>query len=312
MEYRPLGRTGLNVSVIGFGASPLGNEFRPVTVTNCDRAVDAAIDQGINFFDVAPYYGRTLAEQRLGNALAGKRESVLLSTKCGRYDREEFDFSAGRTHASLEASLRRLRTDYIDLYQVHDVEFGSVRQIIEETIPAMRDLQRAGKVRFIGITGYNLRVLEKIADQAGVDTILSYCRYNLLSDELERSLRLFTESSGTGLINASPLHMGLLTLEGPPAWHPAAPEVIAAGKRAVDLLVQRGVDPSLFALRYCLEYRYASTTVVGMSSEEIVAANCWALKIAFDHELLFAVRAAIEGGYNRPWPSGLPENADPI
>lgn len=309
MEYRPLGKTGVQVSSIGFGASPLGNEFRPVTASEGERAVDAAIDRGINFFDVAPYYGRTLAEERLGNALAGKRASVLLATKCGRYDREDFDFSAGRTYASLEASLLRLRTDYIDFYQVHDVEFGSVRQIVDETVPALQELQRQGKVRFIGITGYSLGVLRQIASQARVDTILSYCRYNLLSDELDRSLRPFAESAGIGLINASPLHMGVLTVQGPPAWHPAAPEVLAAGKRAVDLLVQQRVDPSVFALRYCLDYPHAATNVVGMSSAENVAANCLALETPIDPGLLAAVHEAVAGGYNKPWPSGIPENA---
>lgn len=310
MQYRPLGKTGVQVSVIGFGASPLGNEFRQVTVSECESAVDAAVDQGINYFDVAPYYGRTLAEERLGNALVGKRESVFLATKCGRYDREEFDFSAARTFSSVNASLQRLRTDHIDLYQVHDVEFGSTTQIVEETIPALEELRREGKIRFVGITGYGLDVLERIASRSHVDTILSYCRYNLLSDELDQSLRPFAQSAGIGLINASPLHMGVLTALGPPAWHPAPPEVLAAGKRVVDLLHRRNVNPSAFALRYCLDYPHAASTIVGMSSAENVQSNCRVLSMALDSELLSAVRAAATGGYNLSWPSGLDENRD--
>src|SRR5205814_4930692 len=84
MDYRPLGRTGLNVSIIGYGASPLGNEFGPADFDEGVRAVQLAIDHGINFFDVSPYYGRTLAEERLGKALEGRRDKVILATKCGR------------------------------------------------------------------------------------------------------------------------------------------------------------------------------------------------------------------------------------
>src|SRR5580704_11348691 len=115
LQKKVLGATGLIVSEIGFGASPLGNEFRKTDPAEGVRAVHAAIDQGINFFDVSPYYGRTLAEERLGIALEGKREQVILATKCGRYDAARFDFSPARLRASIDESLCRLRTDYVDL-----------------------------------------------------------------------------------------------------------------------------------------------------------------------------------------------------
>ena len=94
MEYGTLGRTGLEISKLGFGGSPLGNEFGETDPAEGERAVHCAIDLGINYFDVAPYYGRTLAETRLGDALAGRRNRVVLATKCGRYDLAGFDFSA--------------------------------------------------------------------------------------------------------------------------------------------------------------------------------------------------------------------------
>src|SRR5579862_6768115 len=150
LQRKILGATGLLVSEIGFGASPLGNEFRQTDPAEGVRAVHAAIDQGINFFDVSPYYGRTLAEKRLGVALGGKRYRVILATKCGRYDVASFDFSAARLRASIDESLTRLRTGYIDLWQAHDVEFVDARQIVDEAIPAMRQIQQQGKVRFIG------------------------------------------------------------------------------------------------------------------------------------------------------------------
>ena len=163
MRYRRLGQTDLNISVVGFGASPLGGVFGPTDEQEGTRAVHLAIDRGINFFDVSPYYGLTLAEERLGLALAGHRNEVVVATKCGRYGREDFDFSAKRIRLSVEESLRRLRTDYVDLLLAHDVEFGDIDVVVEETIPTMRRLQEEGKTRCVGISGYPLSVLMTIA-----------------------------------------------------------------------------------------------------------------------------------------------------
>src|SRR5688500_14395537 len=132
MIFRPLGRTGLNVSIIGFGAATLGNEYGNVDAEIGKRAVHAAIEHGINFFDTSPYYGRTLSETRLGEALLGFRHKVILATKGVRIDLNKFDFSAEGLTRSLEDSLKRLRTDVIDLYQLHDIEFADKYQIIHE------------------------------------------------------------------------------------------------------------------------------------------------------------------------------------
>jgi L-galactose dehydrogenase len=226
MIYRSLGKTGLNVSIVGFGASPLGHEFGAIDPQQGKRAVHAAIDYGINYFDVSPYYGRTLAEIRLGEALAGRRHQVLLATKAGRYDKDlatGFDFSAARITHSVEESLQRLQTDVIDVFQVHDVEYASREQIIHETIPAMEQLKKAGKVRFIGITGYPTHLLKEVAVQVEVDTLLSYCHYNLMDTTMLPVLGPVACQKNMGLINASPLHMGLLTDRGAPDWHPCTP-----------------------------------------------------------------------------------------
>src|SRR5271163_3022707 len=225
MQYRTLGKTDLLISVIGFGASPLGDLFGPVNPSEGLRAVHLAIDEGINFFDVSPYYGHTLAEGRLGIALEGKRAKVILATKCGRYGNAHFDFSAERIRRTVDESLARLKTDYVDLLQAHDVEFGDIDQVIYETIPAMRRLQMEGKAHYIGISGYPLKTLIKIARATQIDSILSYCRYNLLIDDMDTELVPFAEKQGIGIINASPLHMGVLTDRGAPGWRPAPPEV---------------------------------------------------------------------------------------
>ncbi|CAN5835603.1 hypothetical protein BH24BAC1_BH24BAC1_37170 [soil metagenome] len=163
MKYRRLGKTDLDLSVLGFGASPLGNVFEEADEGEGARAVHLAIDHGINFFDVAPFYGYTLAEERLGRALEGKRQKVFLATKCGRY--EGFDFSYQRVLESIDESLARLKTDHVDLYQLHDIEFVDREQILHEAIPAALKVKESGKARYIGITGLPVRYLADIARQ---------------------------------------------------------------------------------------------------------------------------------------------------
>ena len=286
MEYRDLGRTALRVSVLGFGASPLGNEFGPVDTLDGERAVHAAIQGGINFFDVSPFYGRTLAEERLGQALLGYRDRVILSTKCGRYDKHEFDFSAARVRSSMEDSLRRLHTDHVDVLLAHDIEFGDREQILDETLPAMRDLQRQGKARYIGVSGLPLQLLADVAQRADLDVVLSYCHYNLLARDLDDVLTPVAKARGIGLINAAPLHMRLLSTAGAPAWHSAAEAVKQTGAEVVSAIQRYGLAVSAVALRFCIEHPYVSSTLVGMSNVEEVRENVKALDFQLPLDLL--------------------------
>lgn len=308
MERRQLGNTALNISIIGFGASPLGNVFRQTDPKQGYAAVNLAIDLGINFFDVSPYYGITVAETRLGEALEGRRHEIVLATKCGRYGADEFDFSGARIAAGLEDSLSRLKTDYVDLLQAHDVEFGDKTQLIEETIPALRKLQKQGKARYIGITGYSLKNLIEIAQEAPVDSILSYCRYNLLINDMEEVLVPFAKEHGIGIVNASALHMGILTAGGAPAWHPAPQEIRDVGQRIVELCGRRGVDATELALRFCLENQDVASTLVGMSTPHHVKQNLKALNFEYDPSLLKEIREIVAPVFNYRWQSGRLEN----
>lgn len=310
MKYRELGKTGLRLSVIGFGCSPLGNEFGPLYEHDGERAAHAAIDAGINFFDVSPYYGRTLAEQRLGSALAGRRDRVVLSTKCGRYDKASFDFSAARVASSIEESLKRLHTDYVDLLFAHDIEFGDREQIINETLPAMRDLQRQGKARFIGVSGLPLKMLADVAQRGDLDVILSYCHYNLLARDLDTVLTPVLQSRGIGLINASPLHMRILSTVGPPSWHPAPDIVKWKGAATVALIERMGLNPIQVALRFCLDHPHVSSTLVGMSNAEEVRANLKALDLQIPVELMHEIDSFTAPVHAMTWPSGKLENSD--
>src|SRR6476646_7200794 len=152
---RILGRTGLELPILSFGASSLGAEFRNVTLEEVLGSVRAALDLGLNFVDTSPFYGRGMSEVLLGVALKGvPRESYTLGTKLGRYDLAHFDFSARRVAESIDVSLHRLGTDHLDIVLCHDIEFVNLHQIIDETLPALRKIQQAGKVRFIGFSGY--------------------------------------------------------------------------------------------------------------------------------------------------------------
>lgn len=310
MEYRQLGTTGLNLSVIGFGTSGLGDVYGKLDPEEATKAVHLAVDSGINFFDSSPYYGITLAEARLGEALAGRRQRVILATKCGRYGFAEFDFSARRVIASIDESLRRLRTDYIDLFQVHDVEFGDVQQIIHETLPALRQLQQQGKARYIGITGYPPKLLRRIAEATPVDGILTYCHYNLLNTQMDNVLTAFAREHGIGLINASGLCMGLLTEQGPPDWHPAPPQVRDAGKKAAEFCRQQGADISELGLRFCLDHPFVSSTLIGLATRSQVETSLKLLRSSTDKALLAQVEGILAPVFNHDWPSGRPENQE--
>lgn len=211
MEYRKLGKTAESISILGFGASPMGDVFEVSNEQDGIRAVHHAVDQGINFFDVAPFYGETLAETRLGKALLGKRNDVFLATKCGRYGLQDFDFSTKRILQSIDESLLRLKTDRIDLFQLHDIEFVPKSQILHEAMPAIERILESGKARFWGITGLSVRYLAQVARETNPDTVLSWAHYNLLADEINTELVPLSKLMDFGLMNAAPLLQRILS-----------------------------------------------------------------------------------------------------
>lgn len=309
MLYRPLGKTGLEVSIISFGGTTLGNEYGEIDAREGIRAVHAAIERGVNFMDTSPYYGRTLSETRLGEALmGGYREKVILATKCGRYDVALFDFSAERLMRSIEESLRRLRTDVIDLFQLHDIEFVEREPILNEALPTLYRLREQGKIRFVGITGYPLPLLRYVATRREVDTILSYCHYNLMNTTLADDLIPFAREKGIGVINASVLHMGVLTDGGAPAWHPAPPEVHDTARKAAQLARARGSNIATIALQFALQNPDVATTLVGMRSVEEVEHNLNLIGTQPDPDLLAEIQALIAPVKNITWQTGIAAN----
>src|SRR4029077_13538800 len=142
MQTRPLGKTGLQLPILSFGASSLGQEFRPVSLDEALQSVRVALDCGLRVIDTSTFYGRGMSEVLLGIALKGvPRDSYLLCTKLGRYDLQHFDFSARRVVESVDVSLHRLGTDHLDIMLCHDIEFVPMQQIVDETLPALRQIQ---------------------------------------------------------------------------------------------------------------------------------------------------------------------------
>ncbi len=308
MRYRDLGQTGLRVSVLSYGASPLGSVFRAIDEAEGMRAVHAALDLGVNFIDVSPYYGLTRAETVLGKALRGvPRGRYYLATKVGRYGEASFDFSAARVTASLDESLARLGVDYVDLLQCHDIEFADLDQIVNETLPALRRLQAQGKARFVGITGLPLSIFRSVLDRADVDTVLSYCHYCLNDDSLT-ALLPYLKRRGVGVINASPLCMGLLSDRGAPAWHPASARLKAAAAEAAAFCRRQGADISKLAIQFSVANPSIATTLVGTASPTNLERNVRWIDEPIDASLLAAVQRILAPVHNETWPSGRPEN----
>ena len=306
---RILGQTGLAVSPLSLGASSLGGGiFRQVEEGDALRTVHLALDRGVRLIDVSPFYGYTRAETVLGKALRGiPRDSYILATKVGRYGDTEFDFSAERVLRSIDESLARLGVNYVDLIQAHDVEYGSIEQIQTETIPALHRLVAAGKARFVGATGYPLKPLLHLAQQARLDTVLSYNHLSLNDTTLLDVLTEFS-SRGVGVINASPLSQGLLTDRGTPAWHPAPESVKRACAAAAEFVRTRGSDLAKLAVQFSVRQPGVATTLIGTADPANLERNLQWAEEPMDEELLKLVQTKLAPIRNVTWTTGRLEN----
>ncbi|HEV8543897.1 MAG TPA: aldo/keto reductase [Verrucomicrobiae bacterium] len=267
MEKRVLGKTGLKLPILSFGASSLGQEFRRVNLEEALRSVRVALDCGLNFIDTSPFYGRGMSEVLLGIALRDvPRESYLLCTKLGRYDLAHFDFSARRVAESVDVSLHRLGTDHLDIMLCHDIEFVPMQQIVDETIPALQKIQKQGKVRFIGFSGYPQKVFRFICDQTEVDCVLSYNQYTLQNTRFADETVPYLKSKGVGIMNAGPFSARLLTKAPLPAWLKEPEEVKAAARTAAAICAARGTDIAKLALQFSCANPDITTTIAGSAN----------------------------------------------
>ncbi|WP_322923430.1 aldo/keto reductase [Paenibacillus campi] len=305
MKYRKLGKTGLDVPVLSFGASSLGGVFRNTDDGESIRTVHTAIDAGMNYIDVSPYYGLTRAETVLGKALQSvPRDRYLLSSKAGRYGEHEFDFSSERILRSVDESLARLGTDYLDILFLHDVEFGDPLQIVEESVPALELLKQQGKIRYGGISGLPLSMFELLLPQIETDAILSYCHYALNDTSLLALLPLL-ESQQIGLVSASPLAMGLLSTRPVADWHPADEKLRRQCHEAALYCQQQGVEIAQLAMQFATAHEQIPTTLVSTANPDNIIRNVNWIEEPIDPELLEQVLRMLEPVHNETWASGL-------
>jgi aryl-alcohol dehydrogenase-like predicted oxidoreductase len=309
LPTRRLGRTDLQLPILGFGASSLGQEFRSVKLDEALASVRAALECGLNFIDTSPFYGRGMSEVLLGIALRGvPRESYMLCTKVGRYDLQHFDFSAKRMAESVDVSLHRLGTEYLDIVLCHDIEFVPMQQVVDETIPALRKIQQSGKVRYIGFSGYPMKIFRFILDQTSVDCVLSYNQYTLQNTRFADEIIPYLDSKGVGVMNAGPFSARLLTNAPLPAWLKEPEEVKAAARKAAQLCDKEGSDIAKLALQFCIGNPDITTTIAGSANPGNV--KKWAEWAAepLDKKLLAKVLKIFEPVKNIGHTEGLPEN----
>jgi L-galactose dehydrogenase len=312
MKTRRLGNTDLDLSVVSFGASSLGAEFRSVDVNEALSAVPAAIDCGMNFIDTSPYYGRGIGEVLLGIALKGiPRDKYFLGTKLGRYHVNHFDFSAQRVKESVDVSLHRLGTDHLDIMLCHDIEFIDRQQIVDETLPALREIQRQGKVRYIGVSGYPMSNLTFILDQTDLDVVLSYNHYTLQNTMFDDMVPYLKEK-GVGIMNAAPFSARLLTNAPLPEWHKATPFVRETCEKAAAHCTAAGIDIAQLALQFSIANEEMTTCITGSANQARIRQWAEWAEIPLDETLVAEVQDILKPIHNWFYIEGRPENNDPL
>jgi aryl-alcohol dehydrogenase-like predicted oxidoreductase len=291
MHYRPLGKSGLSVSEIGFGAWGIGGATTgPTSYGHTDdaascAALEKALDVGINFFDTSNVYGDGHSERLIGKVFSKRRSEVIIATKAGFMDfASPPDFSATSIRKSVESSLERLNTDYIDLLQLHNpsAEWLSENQ---DTLELLERLQKDGKVRALGISVKSPSEAFSLLDMFPFQSVQA--NFNMLDIRvLECGLMEKLDAVGAGLIARTPMSFGFLSgrLTGEetfPAedhrsrWPREQIQLWVEGARALqDACAESAETPAYqVALRYCLSYPQVSTTIVGMLTPDEVVAN---------------------------------------
>ncbi|MGC1784313.1 MAG: aldo/keto reductase [Acidobacteriaceae bacterium] len=310
MQYNLLGKTGLRVSRLSFGASSLGAVFHPVDETEAIAAVHAALDFGINYFDVAPAYGGTRSETVLGKALRGvARDRYFLSTKVGkytdpnRYGNDTLDYSRARIRASLDESAARLGVEYFDIIHIHDIEYQNRKHTewaLSEGYDAVQELKREGRIGNVSFGIYPMDLWKRIFASFDIDAALVHNHY-CLNDTQLLDLLPVARQKGIGIVNGSPFGSGLLTDRGPAAWHPANAEERSLFQTAAEFCRSHGSSISRLALQFSSQNPDVATTMFSTSKPETVSDNVEMYEEPYDASLAAEVRKILEPVLNKEW-----------
>jgi aryl-alcohol dehydrogenase-like predicted oxidoreductase len=310
MKYNLLGKTGLNVSRVSFGASSLGGVFHPVQETDAIRAVHTALDCGINYFDVAPAYGGTRSETVLGKALKGiPRDRYYLSTKVGKYTHPDkygedtLDYSAARLRKSIEESATRLGTDYFDIIHLHDIEYQDRRHTewaLNEGLATLHALKAEGRIGAVSFGIYPMDLWHRIFRDYDIDAALTHNHY-CLNDTRLLELLPVARAKNIGVINASPFASGLLTDRGPADWHPASPSDRAVFQQAAAFCRRQGTNISKLAMQFASQQASIPTTMFSSSNPDSVRRNIQWSEEPVDPSLVTQVQEILKPVLNKQW-----------
>jgi D-threo-aldose 1-dehydrogenase len=293
-----LGHSSVRVSPLGFGAAPLGNLYRAISDAAAASTVDAAWDAGVRYFDTAPHYGLGLAERRLGAALGGRpRDQFAVSTKVGRllvadpggvgrdpagFDvaadhRRVWDFSADGVRRSLDASLRRLGLDRVDVVLLHDPD-EHWAEAVGQAYPALHELRAQGVVGAIGVGMNQAAMLTRFVDETEIDVVMVAGRLTLLDHSAAAQLLPACAAKGVSVLAAGVFNSGLLATDAVAAgstydYRPASPQLLARAAAIQNVAQRHGVALPTAALAFAARWPEVASVVVGMRSVEEVAAN---------------------------------------
>jgi len=297
MKYRQFGNTGIKVSEIGFGAWGIGGAqsdsraYGPTDDKISRNALRKAIDVGITFYDTSPLYGYGHSEELIGSTLKDVRQNIIIATKAGFVNfKGEQDFSPQYIRSSIESSLSRLQTDYIDVFQLHYPPIDLLRQD-SRIIETLESLKQEGKIRVVGISAKTSEEGLMAIEQFNFKSV--QVNFNLVDQRvLDNGFFKKCEEYGVGVIGRTPLCFGFLTgqYNATDSYDPAdhrslwSPEQINRWANAYKLFAGELIEEeeqtnAQIALRFCLSYPSLSVTIPGMLTEEHVNENTWSSQL---------------------------------
>jgi L-galactose dehydrogenase len=310
MRYSLLGNTGLSVSKLSFGASSLGGVFHKIDEKKAIEAVLVALSLGINYIDVAPAYGGTLAETILGKALKEvPRNTYFISTKVGKntnsnaYGTDTFNYSEECIRRSLDESSKRIGVDYFDLVLLHDIEYNNRQHTdwaLNEGIQTLNVLKSEGRIGATGIGMYPVDLWKEVLETCVIDVALTHNLF-CIHDTRLLSLIPIAKNRGVGIINASPFASGLLTSKGAPSWHPANTFQRALFAKAAAFCKKNGVDISTLALQFSAQNPEITTTMFSSANAETIKQNVNWFSEPINLELLQKVQEILAPISNQNW-----------
>ena len=310
MKQNRLDKLNFDVSALSFGASSLGGVFHEVDEAEAIATVHAALDAGINYFDVAPAYGATRSESVLGKALKGvDRSRYRLSTKVGKYTapgaygKDTLDYSRARVRASIDESAARLGTDYFDVIYIHDIEYQDrchTEWALTEGFQAVQELIGEGRVGGVGFGIYPVDLWQRILTEFPVDAVLIHNHYCLNDDRLLGLLPL-AKKGDVGIVNASPYASGLLTDRGPADWHPATPQDRDVFKRAAEFCRSEGTSISKIAFQYANQNPDIPTAMFSTANRQSLKRSLRWHEEPVDHVMVERVQEILRPARNKDW-----------